>query len=66
VKLPLDLVVPFSQLSASIESMKFRILNIIFCESFGISRSVHFNEYVAIVLEKYVLSLIEIRLVVFI
>eukprot|EP01036_Dinobryon_divergens_P022205 gene22205-30445_t len=51
----------FAPLSKQMNQIEFRVLNILFCDSFSINRSVHFDEYVAIVLEKFILDLIEIR-----
>ena len=51
----------FAPLSSVMNQIEFRVLNILFCDSFSINRTVHFDEYVAIVLEKFILDLIEIR-----
>ena len=49
-------------LSSVMNQLEFRVLNILFCDSFSINRSIHFDEYIAYVLEKFILEIIEIRL----
>lgn len=54
-------LVEFAPFSKIMNQLEFRIYNLLFCETHHINRSLHFDEYVAIVLEKFILSLIEIR-----
>mmetsp|Transcript_12320 Transcript_12320/g.16923 ORF Transcript_12320/g.16923 Transcript_12320/m.16923 type:complete len:799 (+) Transcript_12320:68-2464(+) len=54
-------LVEFAPFSKIMNQLEFRIYNLLFCETHHINRSVHFDEYVAIVMEKFILSLIEIR-----
>ena len=54
----------FAPLSRVMCQVEFRVLNVLFCEAHLINPSVPFDEYIAIVLEKSILSLIETRPVV--
>ena len=54
----------FAPLSKVMNQVEFRVLNILFCDAHLINRSVPFDEYVAIVLERSIMSLIETRPVV--
>jgi hypothetical protein len=54
----------FAPLSKVMNQVEFRMLNILFCDAHLINRSVPFDEYVAIVLERSIMSLIETRPVV--
>jgi hypothetical protein len=54
----------FAPLSRVMCQVEFRVFNALFCEAHLINRSVPFDEYIAIVLEKSILSLIETRPVV--
>ena len=49
--------------SRSVSAMEFRIFHNIFCDMFQLEKKIAFNEYVSNVIEKYILSVIEIRLI---
>ncbi len=52
------------ELNNSVAEMEFRILHSVFCDMFKIQRTAFaFDEYVEIVFEKFVLSIIQIRIV---
>lgn len=53
----------FPLFSRTISAMEFRIFHNIFCDMYQIEKTIAFNEYISIVVEKYILSVIGIRLV---
>eukprot|EP01036_Dinobryon_divergens_P035945 gene35945-46677_t len=55
----ISLAIFFAPFNLVIDQMEFRIFTVIFCELYRISSALPFADYVTLVFEKYILSLIE-------